>query len=373
MPLKVILDTNVYTSDRFRQGQGFKTLSTLCTNGHTEVLLPHIVKREFETQLDANAAKVIAEFEKASKQLARGPIPKDLRAELDTLREKFKTRKPEVIGSHAASFAEWQQAHGVSELALNGDHAVAAMLNYFTGGPPFKSAKKRDDIPDALLYQQVVDLAQQGPIVFVCKDATLSASVGGIANITHYADLNSFVASPQIQAVIAQQEAAENATKLLQRLKAFAADLPNALTEYVSDHGAEDLASTHFSSPSIPGDDREAYIYMFGSLYDIEFDWDSASYHGDMVFVVPFSGEGEFNITYYVPKWDVEEIDNRGGSYSYHNDYVVEADEEAALWVNGRLRIKLADDYQPGDELEDAIEELTIDEVDPPVLVEDKN
>lgn len=372
MPITVILDTNVYSSDKYRLGQGFKTLGRLCQNGHVEVLLPYVVKREFETQLDANAAEVLASFEKSSKKLANSPIPADLRVALDALNARFKERKQEVIASHAAHFANWRQENAVNELALRGEHAISAMQAYFTGAAPFQSLKKRDDIPDAMLYQQVLDLAQQDPVIFVCNDQNLAASLGENENITRYIDLNALIASPEVQAIIAQQDVADVAA-LLQRLMAFAAEPPNRLTEYVSDHGAEDLASTHFSSPSIPGDDREAYIYMFGSLYDIEFDWDSATYHGDMVFVVPFAGEGEFNITYYVPKWDVEEIDNRGGSYSYHNDYVVEADEEAALWVKGRLRIKIFDDYTPGDGLEDAIEELTIDDVDPPVLIEDRN
>lgn len=370
MPLKVVLDTNVYSSDKFRLGQGFKTLGTLCQNKHVEVMLPYIVKREFETQLDANASEIMVDFEKACKRMAGGPIPADLRAALDGLRQRFKERREEVLASHTVNFAGWRHTYAVNELTLSGDHAVAAMQNYFTAGPPFKSAKMRDDIPDALLYQEVVNLSQADPIVFVCKDKNLAESVADVANITHYIDLNAFVASSEVQAIIAQQEAADSAV-LLQRLKEFSAVPANALTEYVSDHGGEDLAGTHFSSPSIPGDDREAYIYMFGALEGIEFDWDSATYHGDLIYVVPFSGEGEFNITYYVPKWDVEEIEQRGGSYSYHNDYVVEASEEAALRVKGMLRVKISDDYQPGDDLEDVIEEIKIDAVDPPLLAED--
>lgn len=370
MPLKVVLDTNAYTSDKFRLGQGFKTLGSLCQNGHVEVVLPYIVKREFETQLDASASEIMVDFEKASKRMARGPIPADLRASLDELRLRFSERREEVVASHAFNFAGWRRTYAVTELPLSGDHAVAAMQNYFTAGPPFQSAKKRDDIPDALLYQEVVNLSQIDPIVFICKDKNLSESIANVANITHYIDLNAFAASAEVQAIIAEQEATDSAA-LLERLIEFSAIPANTLTEYVSDHGGEDLAGTHFSSSSIPGDDHEAYIYMFGALEGIEFDWDSAAYHGDLIFVVPFSGQGEFNITYYVPKWDVEEIEKRGGSYSYHNDYVVEASEQAVLSVNGMLRVKISDNYQPGDDIGDVIEEMKIDAVDPPVLVED--
>jgi len=370
MPFKVVLDTNVYSSDKYRLGQGFKTLGRLCKGGHAEVLLPFIVRREFETQLDANAADTLSNFEKSSKKLANSPIPADLRGALDELIDTFKARKQDVLQSHLLSFGEWIQEYGVEERALNGEHAIAAMENYFNIGPPFKALKVREDIPDALLYQEVVYLAKDQPLIFICNDTKLVESILGVPNITHFSDLNSFLASEAVQGVIAQG-AASDAEDLLLHLKQFAATHNNSLATYVSHRGAEDLAGTHFSSASLPGDDREAYIYMFGSLDDVEFDWDNATYHGEMVYVVPFAGQGDFNITYYVPKWDVEQVEQRGGSYSYHNDYVVEVDEEAALWVRGMLRIKIADDYEPGDDLEDAIEELNIDEVDSPTLVED--
>lgn len=51
----------------------------------------------------------------------------------------------------------------------------------------------------------------------------------------------------------------------------------------------------------------------------------------------------------------------------------LEADEEASLWVKGMFRIKISDTYQPEEDLDDTIAELSIDEVDPPILVEEKN
>lgn len=183
MPIKVVLDTNVYSSDKFRLGQGFKTLGVLCKNGHVEVLLPYIVKREFETQLQANATEIVAGFEKFGKRLARGPIPEDLRGELDGLLAKLKARRKEVVGSHGAYFSAWLKEYAVTELTLSGEHAVAAMESYFSAGPPFQSAKRREDIPDAMIYQAVVSSAGEGPIVFVCNDQKLASAISEIGGL----------------------------------------------------------------------------------------------------------------------------------------------------------------------------------------------
>ena len=295
MPIKLILDTNVYSSDKLRLGQGFKTLGGLSKGGHVELLLPYIVKREFETQLEASASEIVSGLEKNGVALANGPISDDLREMLDAFMAKLADQKQEVIESQSAHFSAWLEDHAVTVLALNGKHAIAAMENYFSAGPPFQSAKRRQDIPDAMIYQALVNSAEGGPIVFVCNDQKLANAIIGIANITVYKDLNEFIASDDIQAIISEQEAAERATDLLQRLERLASTSPNPLSEFVSEHGGEGLVRTSFSSPSIPGDDREAYIYMFGNLDDIELDWGRAAYHGNMVYVVPFSGEGEFN------------------------------------------------------------------------------
>ena len=367
MPMKVVLDTNVYTSDKARNRQEFTTLGNLCMTGHVELVLPFIVKREFETQLDVDATELVTKFERASKRLAGGPIPEDIRADLDSVIAKVKTRKDEVVGSYKGSFSAWLQKHAVIELELAETQAMAAMKSYFVGGPPFKSLKNRDDIPDAMIYQSLIDLASQEPLVFVSKDVNLGQSLSKIAEVTHYKDLNGLIASDAVQAILAEKETEE----LLARLQRLSSAAENPLTDFVSEHGGENLAGTSFQSASIPGDDREAYIYMFGNLDSVELDWTEAAYHGDRIFVVPFSGEGHFNINYYVPKWDVVDIEHRGASYSVHNDYVVEADEEALIFVTGTLRIKVSADYTPDSDIEDEIEEMTIDSTDTPILAED--
>lgn len=371
MPIRVVFDTNVYSQDKFRLGQDFKTVGSLCKSGDVELLVPYIVRREFETKLHANASEVVANFMKAAKRLASGPIPTDLRSELDSFIEKLSTQKEEVIASHDACFAAWLSDHGASILELDPAHAVGAMRAYFDATPPFRSAKRREDIPDAMIYRAVLTLATNSPLAFVCADQKLARALKNEPNVVVYNTLGQFIASSAVQALIAQPGGARQPAEILMALKALSTGESNLLRGYVSDHGSEDLAGTMFSSPSIPGDDREAYIAMFGSLEDIEFDWDNAVHHGGYVFVVPFCGQGPFEISYYVPMSDIHEIKERGGTYSPHNDYVVEANEETELSVRGTLRIQINSDTISSGDLVDAIDALSIDSLEDPVLLED--
>lgn len=394
MPLRVVLDTNIFRSDTFRRSQEFKTLGHLCTAGKVEIVLPEIVRREFETQLDADDTDALAKFKKAAGDLLERPVPADIKAAIGDLIKNLEAQKEEVAQASAASFNAWTKEHQVKHIPLSGDHALAAMDAYFKAGKPFKAAKDRKDLPDAMIYQSLLQLVAEGPLVLVCSDGRLKEACSSVDGVTVYQNLKELIASDALQTLIVEDETPKKAMQeaeihstavatswmqaevfspkaIIEGLKQLSLKDPNALTSYVSSHGGESLATTTFNSPSIPGDDREAYIAMFGDLDEVEFEWEQAAYHGNSIYIVPFQATGYFNISYYVPKWDVEQIENRGGSYHQHNDYVVEAEEEAELHVSGALRIVVAGDYQAGDELENAIEELEIDSVDSPMLAED--
>jgi len=408
MPLRVVLDTNIFRSDIFRRSQEFKTLGHLCTAGKIEIVLPEIVRREFETQLQADGDEALTKFNKAASELLERAVPADIKAAIGDLVKNLGARKEEVAQAPIASFGDWTKVHGIKHLPLSGDHAVAAMAAYFTAGKPFKAAKERKDLPDAMIYQSLLQLVAEGPLVLVCYDGRLKEACSSVDGVTVYQNLKELIASNAVQTLIVEDEAPKKATQeadaqstatvgswaeaevispaaldaqylhtgqsikaIIEGLKQLSLKDPNALTSYVSSHGGESLATSTFNSPSIPGDDREAYIATFGDLEEVEFEWEQAAYHGNSIYIVPFQATGYFNISYYVPKWDVEQIESRGASYHQHNDYVVEAEEEAELSVSGALRVVLASDYQTGDELEAAIEELEIDSVDSPMLAED--
>jgi hypothetical protein len=408
MPLRIILDTNIFRGDIFRQSQGFKTLSHLCKVGQIELVLPDIVRREFETQLGADDADAVAKFKKAAGELLERAMPVDIKNAIDELLKELEAKKAEVVQASAVSFVAWTKEHAVKDLPLSGDQALAAMDAYFNAGKPFKAAKERKDLPDAMIYQSLLQLATEGPLGLVCSDGKLSEACSSIDGVTVYQNLKELIASETVQTLIVQGEAPKKAVQeaeaqptatadswmeadvipsltqdaqllqvgqnikaIIEGLRQLSLKDQNALTSYVSSHGGESLASTTFHSPSIPGDDREAYIAMFGELNDVQFEWEQAAYHGNSIYIVPFQAAGYFNISYYVPKWDVEEIESRGATYSEHNDYVVEAEEEAELSISGALRVVVAVDYQSGDEIENAIEDLEIDSVDSPMLTED--
>lgn len=370
MPLRLILDTNIFSRDRARRTQEFRTLYRLCTRGQVALIVPYIVKREFETQLDAFAAEVVKQFESSSKKIHGGPIPGDIRDSLGALLALLDGRRGEILGSYTASFNSWLLECQATVLQMDAAQAQATMEGYFAGTKPFKAIKSREDIPDGLIYQAVVEAARADPIVFVSSDKAISEAAADLDRVTHYRDLGGFIASEGVQSLIAEMDESQSEA-IIEQIRLLPSDESNPLVDFIMSRGGEGLVGTYFHSPSIPGDDKEAYVDMFGDLSNVELEWDEAAYHGDSVYTLPFSATGFFYISYYVPKWDVIEIEKRGGHYTEHNDYVVEAQEDAELYVSGTLRFKISQDVDPDESISDAIEAVTVDSLDDPRLLED--
>lgn len=403
--MRVVFDTNIYRGDKFRRGQAFKTLTTLLDGGRVELHLPYVVRREFETHLDLESAEKLQALKKASADLLDRPLPEDVREHLVALDVLVEGCKDSLIRFACDDFRLWLGQAGVKDLPLTGEHVLEAMKSYFVAEPPFKEAKRRDDIPDAMVYQSLVEFTKDGPVAFVCNDGRLAEASDKLANITRFKGLSEFIASKAVQSLIIENEIAktqgvegagvvegdireapdqngvevegaledvgQSVKDILAGLQTLTLSTPNAITNFVSEHAGDQLAGETFYSPSLLSDDRMAYIYMFGALQQVEFDWDSAAYHGDATYLVHFKGKGLFNINYYVSKWDAHLVEERGASWKYHNDYVVEADEEASLLVSGTLRIVIASEIDEDEDLVDAIEDMEIDSVDEPALSED--
>ena len=331
-------------------------------------------------------------MKRASDDLLIRGLPGDLIDQLVALSSQIEQRRSEIVQAAMAGFTQWVEGHGVSHVPLSHTQATQAMEAYFEGSPPLRAAKDRKDIPDAMIYQSVRELATNGALTFVCQDGNLSAACKQLPGVSVHTTLAEFIADEDIQRMILEQDAAAedmievgelaqaelslpaspDVKLILGAMEKLASTGDNPLERFVAQHAGERAVHQWFTSSSIPADDRRAFVYMFGELDYVEFHWEQAAYYGEATYMVPFRGEGsDFYLNYYVSKWDTERLAQRGASWHEHNQYVVEADEMAQLTLGGMLRIVLDQDYKVGDELKDAIVEMSIEGIDEIALSED--
>ncbi|RYH65645.1 MAG: hypothetical protein EON54_05455 [Alcaligenaceae bacterium] len=399
MPLRVVLDSNIYTGDKLRKGEPFKTLARMCKKGDVLVILPYIVEREIQTQLAAGSKDDVIAFLKSGKELLSRGVPDDVGAVLGAAINLLNDRQNDVVAHAQVLFDQWGIENNVAKHGLSADLSRKAMEAYFTGQAPLTSPKDRKHIPDAFLYQAIVELAGEGPLFVVSQDNQLRNQCANIPDVEVFENLTSFIASAPVQGLIVEEDVLQsivqvgswmeaemvapvpsNAEKvekatvdvktILERLRQYANSDP-FIKNYVAEHGAEDGAGQTFRSRSVPGDDGEAYLQSYGPLDEVELYWDDAAYMGDSTYLVPYRGTGEMLVEYYLRKSDWHEVDGRKVSFTDHNDYVFEVEEERGVTVDGLLRIELDDDAISSDDISTSIQSIEIDSIENVALEKD--
>ena len=76
----------------------------------------------------------------------------------------------------------------------------AVMESYFTGGPPFKGIKNRNDIPDSFIWQAILDIKRSvGELTVLVADTRLNKAFEDEGGMHVYQSIDLFVASPAFQ------------------------------------------------------------------------------------------------------------------------------------------------------------------------------
>lgn len=166
--VRVAIDTSILRADAGLSSGPMEALTRYAANGHVEISIPSVVAREF-TSKPSPRIEALAELRKALKTLKK--------TGLSALHQKitsFEAAVEEEFDRHEAlarqRFTEWQKRTGGIILPPAADHAAKVMDKYFAGTPPFRSEKARDDFPDALVVEAMLDLTMQGPIFVLAHD-----------------------------------------------------------------------------------------------------------------------------------------------------------------------------------------------------------
>jgi hypothetical protein len=224
---------------------------------------------------------------------------------------------------------------------IHASHGSRVIEAYFAGGPPFKEPKRRDDFPDAFLWQAVHDLAEaHRPLYVVSADKTLLNAARGIEGVVAHDSLEEFITSEPFQIVLRTHFASTNLRALLTLLPEHL----DRVSSVFSDELINSLVGETVRSADIPDDSSEAIISSVADPTDVTLDVSGAVDHGNGLFVVPFSLQTDCLVDYAIFKADFyalpEQKSNRI-STSELNRHYYSAEEEYTVLVDGRLSVEV--------------------------------
>lgn len=95
---------------------------------------------------------------------------------------------------------EWAKHNDATLHPLQPHHGETVLKAYFQGLPPFKETKNRNDIPDAFIWQTVLELCvRYGKIHFIVKDGGLFQACRDTEQIIPHSSLKTFFQHPEVK------------------------------------------------------------------------------------------------------------------------------------------------------------------------------
>jgi hypothetical protein len=339
--IHVVADTTVYRADPKRERAAFRAVSRLAHAGHLVLHIPDIVRREFVSQQRQQYSKHIAALRTELHDLGRRPLPIAVADYVDGALGNLASLSAELESFAEDEFAQWTRRVSAVVHPIGESHGGRVVDAYFAGTPPFREPKRRDDFPDAFLWQAILDLAgSYNPLYVVSSDRGIFNAAQGVEGLSPFGSLEEFVASEPFQALLKAHFASAN-------IKALLALLPKHLdlvSSAVANELVNELAGRTVRSDEIPDDNSEAIVSMVGEPADLSLDIAAAVDHGDGLFVVPFSLRTECLLDYAIFKGDFytlpEEKSDRI-STSELNEHYYSAEEHYDLRVRGLLSFEV--------------------------------
>lgn len=347
--IDVVLDTSVFVRDPGRRKAAFRALERLAKTRLLRLHVPEVVRMEVVTRLRAELDEVLAEIEAGIKRFKRR-VSLAQERRLDEADGIVRELRVDVDASVALQ--GWLKEVGAHIYEISEGTGAAVMTSYFAGDAPFARPKKRDDIPDAFIWRNVVEIAEVCEHVhFVCLDSRLRECADGQTAVTAYGSLDDFIGSPECQGLLREEHAEENLARLADELPGLA----HSLTERVAGALSGQLQDKVFISSEIPEDNHEARISgVYERLDGFELDGDALEDYGGGVIVVPFRANVECSLNYCIYIADyylLPDEEQKRISVSEWNDHYCDAEEDRMLEVEGVLELCIDED-KLGEELD---------------------
>src|ERR1700690_1373108 len=191
--LRIALDTSALRRDpKFASG-AVEALARFAEEGHVDILIPKVVAEEFKT-LPCSKIESLAELRQTLRNLRRN-VPDELHQVISESENRIAEEFERTEAAAGSLFNDWIVRTGATTPGPAPNHAGRVLKRYFSGQPPFRRAKARDDFPDAFIAETIIDLAAEGDLFVVTGDKGLAAAFDGIPNITVFIGVKELIES----------------------------------------------------------------------------------------------------------------------------------------------------------------------------------
>lgn len=187
--LTVLFDTNILHQESLYSSR-IQRFQRLLKNSECKLIIPEMVIKEYRTKRTSIAKKEFSNINKC----------------LDTLQKrKFTTNNgglfpsswnrtcEDCINNISTEIDSWVKENNVEIYKISNTSIDTLFANYFEGNGAFREPKCREDIPDAVIYDAIINIAKNTKLYVIVKDGGLQKSLRKIENVECFSSLDEFL------------------------------------------------------------------------------------------------------------------------------------------------------------------------------------
>ncbi|AWX98736.1 hypothetical protein A8139_01065 [Marinomonas primoryensis] len=206
--MNVMLDTNILHSEGL-MSVSMQRLLRLVRSGDLKIIIPEIVANEFKSKKKDESTADLNQFDASISNLVRkGVVPRN-----DSALSASRSYIAKLINEVDSSFDKWIVDNEIEIYRISNTSIEAVFNNYFSGEGAFGSKKKREDIPDAVIYDGILRLSEHESLEFVVKDGNLNKAVSDLPNVCCYSSLSELLQLDLLQEKLNELDANDQQVK----------------------------------------------------------------------------------------------------------------------------------------------------------------
>lgn len=182
-------------------------VAVIARSGKINLCIPWLVEQEVLSGIEKHVDELTGHETFLANVRLIAPLSSDPE-NVRTLCDNFEKLRPTICDEARSRFQHWLETSQAERLPLKPEHTEKVFNAYFAGDVPFDKPKNREHLPDAFIFNTVLDLVNRGcEVWFLAADGQLRESLRQTKGVRIYRVFQLLFEDLQIPFDYAQQQA----------------------------------------------------------------------------------------------------------------------------------------------------------------------
>lgn len=187
--ITVLFETNILHQEGLYSSR-IQRFQRLLKNSECKLIIPEIVIKEYKTKRITIVKDEFKKIEQCFNKLQK----KNLLEKNEGFPSYFFNHTFEKsIKNISTEIESWIKEYDIEVYKISNTSIDTLFDNYFDGKGAFREPKCRDDIPDAVIYDAIINIAKNKKLSVVIKDGAFKEALKNIENVICYSSLEEFL------------------------------------------------------------------------------------------------------------------------------------------------------------------------------------